>query len=262
MAGTPARTAVEAAPPVIAIALISAAALAFEILLMRLLSIILWHHFAYMIISLALLGYGASGALLTVAQGAVQQRFAALFCAAAAAFGVSALGSFVLAQRVPFNPLELLWDPRQPAYLLAVYVLLAVPFLCAGACVCMALSTWRGSISRIYSSDILGAGAGSLAVMGLLFVLSPQNALRLIAALGFAAAAVAWLECGHRPRWRAAALMVVAGLPFLLPESWRSRHWRGPAPRTSIRWRWSRTCRCRAGRWSRSPRRSRASRAS
>jgi len=220
MAGTPARTAVEAAPPVIAIALISAAALAFEILLMRLFSIIFWHHFAYMIISLALLGYGASGALLTVAQGAVQQRFAALFCAAAAAFGVSALGSFVLAQRVPFNPLELLWDPRQPAYLLAVYVLLAVPFLCAGACVCMALSTWRGSISRIYSSDILGAGAGSLAVMGLLFVLSPQNALRLIAALGFAAAAVAWLECGHRPRWRAAALMVVAGLPFLLPESW------------------------------------------
>ena len=33
---------------------------------------------------------------------------------------------------------------------------------------------------RIYSFDILGAGAGSLAVMGLLFVLPPQDALRLI----------------------------------------------------------------------------------
>ena len=40
------------------------------------------------------------------------------------------------------------------------------------------------------------------------------------------------------------------------------RRWRAPAPRTSIRWRWSRTCRCRAGRWSRSPRRWPASRAS
>ena len=40
---------------------ISASAIAYEILLMRLLSIVQWHHFAHMIISLALLGYGASG---------------------------------------------------------------------------------------------------------------------------------------------------------------------------------------------------------
>src|SRR4026207_2035812 len=106
MTGTHARTAVEAAPPVIAIALISAAARAFEILLMRLFSVILWHHFAYMIISLALLGWGASGAMLTLAQRAVQQHFTPLFCAAAAAFGLSAIGCFLLAQRVPFNPLE------------------------------------------------------------------------------------------------------------------------------------------------------------
>jgi hypothetical protein len=104
MTGTYVRTAVEAAPPVIAIALISAAALAFEILLMRLFSIILWHHFAYMIISLALLGYGASGALLNFAQRALQQRFAPLVCAPPAEFGVSAIGSFVLAQCVPVNP--------------------------------------------------------------------------------------------------------------------------------------------------------------
>ena len=57
-------------------ALVSAAALAYEILLMRLFSIALWHHFAYMIISLALLGYGASGALLMLAPRAVQRHFA------------------------------------------------------------------------------------------------------------------------------------------------------------------------------------------
>ena len=52
------------APPLLSVALISAAALAYEILLMRLLSIIHWHHFAYMIISVALLGYGASGTFM------------------------------------------------------------------------------------------------------------------------------------------------------------------------------------------------------
>ncbi len=220
MAATRARAPGEATPPLIAIALISAAALAYEIALMRLFSIILWHHFAYMIISLALLGYGASGALLSLAQRAVQQKFAALFCAAAAAFGVSAIGCFALAQRVPFNPLEILWDPRQPVYLLAVYLLLALPFLCAGACVCMAFSRWHGMPSRIYSFDILGAGAGSLGVMGLLFLLAPHDALKVIAALGFAASALAWWECGSVRRWPAAALIACAGLTWLIPNSW------------------------------------------
>ncbi len=236
------------APPVIAVALISAAALAYEILLMRLFSIILWHHFAYMIISLALLGYGASGAVLTLVQGALQRHFAPLFSAAAAAFGLSAIVCFALAQRVPFNPLEILWDPRQPAYLLAVYLLLALPFLCAGACVGMALSRFRGMVPRIYSFDILGAGAGSLGVVALLFVLTPADALKLIGALGWVAAAVAWLECGGtarapsrlkhglapvgggrgtpRPgaqlptRWPAALLATLAVLPMLLPPAW------------------------------------------
>lgn len=220
MAGTRELAAGPASPPVIAVAMISAAALGYEILLMRLFSIILWHHFAYMIISLALLGYGASGALLSLVQSAVQLRFVALFSAAAAAFGVSAIGCFALAQRVPFNPLEILWDPRQPAHLLAVYLLLALPFLCAGACVCMALSCCRGVVSRVYSFDILGAAAGSLGIVALLFVLAPADALKLVGALGCAAAAVAWLECGDRKRWPAAALLLAAALPLALPQAW------------------------------------------
>ena len=221
MAATRVRVPGGAAPPLIAVALISAAALGYEILLMRLFSIILWHHFAYMIISLALLGYGASGALLTLAQGALQRRFAPLFSAAAAAFGVSAIGCFVLAQRVPFNPLEILWDPSQAVYLLAIYLLLALPFLCAGACVCMTFSKWRGMPARIYSFDILGAGAGSLGIVVLLFVLSLQDALRVIGALGWTAAAVAWLECGGPRRWPALLLIALAaGLPLMLPNAW------------------------------------------
>jgi len=209
-----------AAAPLIAVALVSAAALAYEILLMRLFSVILWHHFAYMIISLALLGWGASGALLTLAQAAVRKHFAPLFCAAASGFGLGAIACFMLAQRVPFNPLEMFWDPRQPGWLLAVYLLLLLPFLCAGACVCMTLSRFRGQVSRIYSVDILGAGAGSLGIVALLFVLSPADALQLIGALGCVAAAVGWIECGGRRRWPALALLALAGVPLVLPSEW------------------------------------------
>ena len=220
MAAARERASVAAAPPVIAVSLISSAALAYEILLMRLFSVLLWHHFAYMIISLALLGYAASGAFVSAAQGAVERNFAPLFSATAAAFGFSAIGCYLLAQAVPFNPLEILWDPRQSFYLLAVYLLLALPFLCAGACICMTFSRWRGMTSRIYSFDIIGAGAGSLGIVALLFVLSPQDALRVIAALGSVSAAVAWLECGGSRRWPAVLPIALAGLPWLLPDAW------------------------------------------
>jgi spermidine synthase len=208
------------APPVIAVALMSATALAYEILLMRLFSITLWHHFAYMIISLALLGYGASGALVTLAQDTVRRHFAPLFSTAAAAFGASAIACFALAQRVPFNPLEILWDTRQPAYLMAVYLLLALPFLFAGGCVCMAFTRFGGLQWRIYSFDILGAGAGSLGVLGLLLVLPPHDALKLVGALACVAAALGWLQSARPGRWWAAAPAALAALLLLLPPSW------------------------------------------
>ena len=59
--------------------LISAAAIAYEILLMRVLSIVQWHHFAYMIISLALLGYGASGSFVALNKRWLEPRFELVF---------------------------------------------------------------------------------------------------------------------------------------------------------------------------------------
>jgi hypothetical protein len=62
-------------PLLFAIAVISGSALAYEILLMRLFSIIQWHHFAYMIISLALLGYGVSGVFLALNRDRLARSF-------------------------------------------------------------------------------------------------------------------------------------------------------------------------------------------
>ena len=53
--------------PAAAIATLSSATLALEVLLVRSLSIILWHQFAAMVISMALLGYGMSGTVLSLA---------------------------------------------------------------------------------------------------------------------------------------------------------------------------------------------------
>src|SRR5207249_7377286 len=92
-------------PPLFPVALLSAAALGYEILLMRMFSIIQWHHFAYMMISVALLGYGAAGTFVAVFQRALLPRFSRVFVGGAALFGVTAVASFLLDQPVGFNPL-------------------------------------------------------------------------------------------------------------------------------------------------------------
>ena len=150
----------------LAVALISAAALAYEVLLARLLAIIQWYHFAYMIISMALLGYGASGSFIALAQDRLRPRAEAAFATLAALFGVAALACFALAERLPFNPLELVWDRRQLLYLLALFGLLALPFFFAASCIGLALTCFSAPVGRTYRADLLGAGAGALGILG------------------------------------------------------------------------------------------------
>ena len=202
----------ELRPPFIAIALLSACVLAYEVLLMRLFSIVLWHYFAYMIISAAMLGYGASGTLLTLLKQKIAAHFGAMYVIAAAALAVLMPAAFLLAQQIPFNPLELLWDSTQPAKLLAVYLLLMLPFFCGGLGIGLVFSHFGKQASRIYAFDILGAGAGSLGVIGALFLVPPDQVLRALAALALLAAAIAVIELNMRQKW---LMDLFAGLAVL-----------------------------------------------
>ncbi len=184
----------------LAVALISAGALAFEVLLARLFSIIQWYHFAYMIISIALLGYGASGSFLALVQERLRPRAIGAFGLFAALFGISAIGCFALAERLPFNALEVIWDRRQLLYLLALYALLTVPFFCAATCVGLALTCFAEPVGRVYRADLLGAGIGALGILGLLFLVMPGPALQIVGALGLGAGALASLGAVGGPR--------------------------------------------------------------
>ncbi len=127
----------------VAVAVLSAAILAYEVLLMRLFSIIWWHHFAYMIISVALLGFGASGTALTLARERLLPRFDSWFAAGAALFGVTAVLCFAVTMRLPFNALAILWEPEQLLWLGLAYVLLVLPFFFGGAAIGLAFAGAR-----------------------------------------------------------------------------------------------------------------------
>src|SRR3712207_49213 len=137
---------------ILAVALLSAGILAYEVLLTRLFAIVQWHHFAYMIISVALLGFGASGTFVTLARARLERYPTAAFAGFALLFAVTAPGGFVLAQALPFNALEIVWDPRQLAYLLAIYAVLVVPFFGGATCIVLALAQPEAPLARVYAA--------------------------------------------------------------------------------------------------------------
>ncbi len=220
---TPTSSEVEAGLPfILSIALISATALSYEILLMRLFSIVQWHHFAYMIISLALLGYGASGTFLVITQRWIENRFSVFYIGNAVMFGLSTAVCFITVQLTPFNPLEIVWDSRQQLYLFFTYLILAIPFFCAANCVGLAFRKLSMQIPRIYRADLFGAGVGALAIVLILFLVTPDIALRIISCFGLLAAALAAMDrCCLVAKKKIAALVCLAIFwSLLLPPAW------------------------------------------
>ena len=206
--------------PIFSVALLSATALAYEVLLIRLFSIIQWHHYAYMIISLALLGYGASGTFLALAFKPLLRHFRGAFITNVALFGLTTLGCFLAAQRIPFNPEELLFDAAQWLNLIGMYLVLSLPFFFAANAIGLALAQYRDRLARVYAADLMGAGLGSLGVVLLLFVLFPMPALQLLSATGVVAALVALWETGLHSRVACLLLGCLAMSPAIIPATW------------------------------------------
>ena len=167
--------------------LVSLAALSFEVALSRLFSVALSYHFAFMVVSLALLGYGASGSFLTLFPSLLQKRPALFFSYSAMLFSMTCVGAYLAANSIPFDPLRISWDRLQLAYLFADYFLLSVPFFFSGLCVSGALTHLASEAGRIYFSDLAGAGVGSLFVLFLFMPLGSKGVVilpALVAALG------------------------------------------------------------------------------
>ncbi len=201
-----------ASAPLVGVGLLSASVLAYELLLMRLFAIVHWHHFAFMMISVALLGYGTSGTLLALMGRFTAGRLRFTFALGAIGFSLTSVLCFAAAQKLPFNALAFLWSPRQWGYLAGIYVLLLVPFLLAAIGLGAMLRYYGRRISRVYAADLAGAGAGAGLTLGLLFHLPPQMSLCIIAIGGVAAVAAALWQWRMIDGRIAVALLATLGL--------------------------------------------------
>jgi spermidine synthase len=202
------------------VALVSCGALALEILLTRMFAVVHSHHFAYMMISLALLGFGVSGSSLTLARRWLLEYFPQSFIVNLLLFALLVIASPLWAKGLPFHPEELLWDRWQPLWLAGTYLFLAAPFFCAANAIGLALIAFQSDTGRIYAADLAGAGLGSVFILGLLYVEFPEQAIRLIATLGCLSAIIAVIGLrGWATGWVVVTVSVTV-LLALVPSEW------------------------------------------
>jgi spermidine synthase len=208
-------------PPLASIFILSAAALAYEVLLVRLFSIVQWHHFAFMVISMALLGYGASGSFITVFRNRLLEKYDSVFITNILLFGISSIACFIAVQHLPFNALEILWDRSQWQRLFLSYLLLTLPFFFVANAIALTMMRFHQRIPLVYGIDLIGAGTGAVSIMVLLQIFSPGAMLRLISIGGIAASFFTLSHFNSRQRRIIAPVLLAAMLAvFMTPQKW------------------------------------------
>ena len=180
---------------------VSMAALVLQVALTRIFSLTIWYHFAYVTISVALLGYGAAGALLAVAPRVrgedVDGRLATFSLSAACSITLTCLAIAY----VPFHPFTLHEAPwSQLGWMVVTYLAVTSPFFLCGLCIALALTVGAQDVGRLYFSDLLGAALGCLGVVSLIWVLSTPGTVCAASVL-LAVAGVCFTQGAERRRW-------------------------------------------------------------
>lgn len=194
--------------------LISAALLAFELLLMRLLALAYWGHFAGLVISIAMLGIASSGLLLF----ALRRRIAAApeghFAVSAGVFGLAAPIAFLLSQHLPFTPFLLTWSPREYALLAGRALLFFVPFFAAGLAIGIPFLARVLPMDRLYFWNMLGSGLPALPMLFAMNFTHPMRLLLPITAVALAGAILCLRGMATRLAWAAAGLGAIVAVLF------------------------------------------------
>jgi len=203
--------------------LVSLSALLLEFTLIRVLSVSLWYHFAFMIISVALLGFGISGVTILVSDRINKADINKYLVITSFLYAVSILVSFYFMNVVPFEPFSLLEDKIQFLYLPIYYLLITLPFFFAGLVIGQLFTRFRSDINKLYFFDLVGAGLGCFAfilVMPLFGGSGGIAAASLIAAISCIIFALGSSKLSTVGLVAALILIVIDSLFLTNPESY------------------------------------------
>ena len=162
----------------ISLILISAASLAYEICLTRIFAVQQFHNFAFIVISLAVMGYAASGVALSLSRITPPRHLLA------SGFSVATLIAYLVINYLPFDSFSIAWDRSQIWILLLYFTTAGLPFLCAGWYIGQSLREAGEAAFRPYAANLIGASIGCLIALLSLQLSSEEGALGLAISLG------------------------------------------------------------------------------
>ena len=171
----------------VAIGLISAAIIAFQLILMQILSYVQWYHFAYMIISIALLGFGAAGTFLTIFQQKLEKNYYTLFpfLLIVTAILIPVVVGIANSEAVRFDSLLIFQDSRHIGKLILTYFIFFLPFLTGALAIGMSFSKFADQIGKIYFSNLIGSGIGGIIALFFMQWIIPEQQSFAVAILAF-----------------------------------------------------------------------------
>ena len=178
----------------LSVAMLAAAALLLESTLIRLLAIAQFYHFAFLVVSLALLGFGASGTWLSVSDRLRKTPLHKLLTFVGVGFTVSVGIAYSILNFLPFDSYSIAWDRWQILYFFLYYLALTLPFLMSGLGVGAAIMYFEEKSHLVYAANLIGSGVGALLAPVSLWLAGVSGSLLLSALLGLAAV----LPLGYR----------------------------------------------------------------
>lgn len=145
--------------------------LSLEILLTRILSVIFWYHFAFLVVSVALFGMTVGALIVYLAPKTFLPQLTQKHIAVYAYFGSFAIVTilfslFYLPAIFAFLNIPNLLIP-------VLYILLSLPFIAIGICLSLSLTRFPEHIGEIYSINLVGSALGCI---GIIFILNSFNA--------------------------------------------------------------------------------------
>jgi hypothetical protein len=182
----------------VGILLVAGSILMLEIALTRVFSVMMWHHMTYMVVSIAMLGFGAAGSILTANRSSLRSDFPARPLAFfSVIYGLSVMLAFCLATRVPISTLEI-WKDKWNFFALGLlYLVVSVPFLFGGLTIGLALTRLATYVNRLYFFDLVGSALGGLVSVWLLAELGNTVTVIIAGGIGVMAGAVFALAAGR-----------------------------------------------------------------
>ena len=151
-----------------AVFLIGFSTLAFEVLLTRVFSITQWNHLSFMVISIALFGFAASGTFLSIfnprrvnrpRRQASSRQSATLWVTL---YATTTLMAFIVVNNLPLDYFRLPVEPVQSLYVLAAFIILALPFFFSGGLVAIAYTRHPQQTGLIYFATMSGSACGAV----------------------------------------------------------------------------------------------------